>query len=719
MVHRDVVTGFGDEVRAPVGHRRATYTPPVATSAAAEPPVAEGFMPPNVSASEHVEVPVPSAAHVVPLATVDTDDGGSWPTPPLRRSLDDAELNRSIDGCLRERGATLGAIDKLESELLLRENEATEFLRWQATMISIGSPEALSCLHGTREIFTGVLDSSTKQLSTPQPAPPQKPAEPRKSGSTTLIDDASTTEDPIDVTDRAGNEVPSSRSSAPVQEFAIPRVPTGEIFRASSRATAGSAAVVESSGTEPTPLDRRIGRAARMFWFWFATNSSVLSLAFGGALFTLGMSLRQAVLAAFIGVALSFLPLGLGTLAGKWSGQPTMVASRATFGVVGNVAPALLAVITRVFWGAVLLWLLARSTARIVVGAGLNGALSELQLTLIAVALGFFAALAVAIFGYGLFARVQVVLSIVAAVLVIGLMVITWPYVNISRALTVGDGPWILVVSGVVLVFSFVGLVWVSSTGDLARYQRPASSGAATMLWASLGATLPAFFLIAYGALLAASNPRLAIGLTTGPIDTIALMMPDWYPVPLIAATSLSLLAGIVLSTYSGGFALQATGLRVHRGWSTVIVGIILFGVAVVLSFSVDSVVPVFRDLATTLAVPVAAWAGIFSADMMIRRRGFDSISLLRRGGVYPDVNWLNVSMLVVVSAVGYGLTTATIGWLGWEGYIFSLLGVPLQSDLARTDIGVVVAFVLALAITLSTAAPTARKQERRHPVAF
>ena len=42
-------------------------------------------------------------------------------------------------------------------------------------------------------------------------------------------------------------------------------------------------------------------------------------------------------------IALSFLPLGLGTLAGKWSGQPTMIVSRASFGHVGNILPAMAA----------------------------------------------------------------------------------------------------------------------------------------------------------------------------------------------------------------------------------------------------------------------------------------------------------------------------------------------------------------------------------------
>ena len=472
--------------------------------------------------------------------------------------------------------------------------------------------------------------------------------------------------------------------------------------------------VPELSGSGPTPLDQRVGRASRLFWLWFAANSSVVSVAFGAAIFSLGMSLRQAVVAVFIGVAISFLPLGLGTLAGKWSGQPVMVVSRATFGHFGNILPATIALISRLFWGAVLLWMIAAATARILVGAGLAGSLTELQLMVIVMAASFLLALIVAFFGYALFARIQLVLSILSAVLIVALGVITWPAVDISTALTVGDGPVILVVTGAVLVVSFVGLVWANSSGDLARYQRPSSSGGAAMLVASFGTTLPAFLLIGYGALLAASNATTARGLSSSPIDTIAAMLPGWYPAPLIAATALSLLSGVILSIYSGGFALGAIGAKVTRSWATVIVGMLVFAVAIALGFTVSNVVVVFRDLATTLAVPVAAWAGIFSAEMILRRRRFDTGSLLERGGLYRDVNWLNLSMLVVASIIGLGFTSATVVGLGWEGYLFTAVGVPLSSPLAATDLGVLISLALGVLTPLVAGIPTIRRQERR-----
>lgn len=472
------------------------------------------------------------------------------------------------------------------------------------------------------------------------------------------------------------------------------------------------ALAVEAAGPEPTPLDLRAGRAARLFWLWFAANSSVVSLSLGAVLFGLGMSLRQALVAILIGVALSFLPLGLVTLAGKWSGQPTMIVSRATFGLVGNVVPTVFAVVSRVFWGGALLWMLAAGVARVLADAGLDAGLGEQTWTLVGLAAGFALAFVVAIFGYGLLARLQLVLSIVTGILVVGLIVLTYPYLDISAAQGVPDGPWILLVSGVVLVFSFVGLAWVHSSADVARYQRPEGDGGSTMLWATFGATLPAFILLAWGAMLAASDPIIADGLATNPLHTIAALLPIWYPAPLIAAIALGLLSGVVLTIYSGGFALQALGIGLRRSGTTVIAGVLVLIAALALLFLVGDARGLIRDVATTIAVPIAAWAGIFATEMMIRRRRFHAESLLRRGGVYPAVRVVNLVGLVVITAIGFGLTAAELPWLDWQGYLLPFLGLPDGDALLTSDVGVLVALVLGILLPLVSAIPAIRRQE-------
>lgn len=469
---------------------------------------------------------------------------------------------------------------------------------------------------------------------------------------------------------------------------------------------------VEAAALEPTPTDRRVGNAARLFYVWFAANSSIVSIAFGAVLLGVGMNLRQAIVATLAGVALSFIPLGFTSLAGKRSSQPTMVVSRAVFGVRGNVVPAVISLLTRVFWGSALLWGLAASIASILVGAQLDGGLGFATLVVIGLVGGLVVAAVIGYFGYALIAKLQLVVSIVSAILLIGLIALTWQFVDFSVAIGAPDGPWILVVTGAVLVFSFLGLLWANSGSDLARYQRTGTSGAAAMLSPAFGATLPSFLLIAYGAMLAASNPVVAEGFATNPLDTLGIMLPTWYPVPLIVAASLGLLSGVVVTLYSGGFALQSIGLRMPRQWSTVSIAVLVLAGAFAITLVGVDLTGLFRDVATTLAVPVAAWVGIFAADVMIRSRGYDSSSLLRTGGVYPTVNWVNLASLIVISAIGFGFTSATLAGLDWQGYLFGLVGVPAGDPLATSDIGVLGALVLGLLVPLVSGIPGIRKQE-------
>lgn len=469
----------------------------------------------------------------------------------------------------------------------------------------------------------------------------------------------------------------------------------------------------EESGLEPTPAAQRAGRASRQFWLWFAVHSSVVSLAAGAALLGFGLSLRQALVALVAGLALSAVPLGLTAVLGRRSSQPTMVVSRATFGIIGNIGPASLALVVRVFWGAALLWLLGQSVARVLSSTGIAGSLSVDQLALIATAGGLLIAGAAGFLGYAMIVRIQAVVTIVSTVLVLAVIVLTASTVDIDAALGLADGPWLAVLGGAVLVFSVVGAVWATSGGDLARYQRGSTGGASTALWAGLGAVIPALVLLGYGALLAASDPAIATGLASTPVETLTGLVPEWFAIPLVLAIGLGLLSAVVLSVYSAGFAVQSIGFRLQRQWAILLVAVLIAIVSGGLALGVtDGFVDVLRDAATTLAVPVAAWVGILVADTLIRSRSLDSADLLSRGGRYGDVRWVHTIALAVLSAVGFGLTSASVPWLAWQGYLFSALGVASDSVLASTDIGVLVALLLGIVVPLATGIPAVRRQE-------
>jgi purine-cytosine permease-like protein len=587
-------------------------------------------------------------------------------------------------------------------------------------------PPAAEVAHGFDDLLTG--------SAAPDPQPPSSAwvaAEPNPFTEPTI--DAATGErrpfgegverdEAVDPSDKDFAAPPEAVSVATGAVAVAPEYVEVEASPAELPATGDAGPIVlagpkispaERAGLEPTQVEQRVGRAARLFWLWFAANSSIAAIVFGTIIFALGVSLRQAIVATLAGVALSFVPLGLGTLAGKRSGQPTMVISRATFGVVGNILPSLIALFSRLFWAAGLLWVLGAGTADILTGAQLTDGFTTGQLTTIAMAIGFVIAVVLAYLGYGLIAKVQLVISVISGITILGFIGLTFQYVNFTTALSTPDGPWILTVSGAVLVFSFVGLAWANTGADVARYQRPGSSGAASMLWATFGVALPSFVLIAYGALLAASNVTLAANIAADPLDSLGRLLPVWYPGPLLAATALSLLSGVVLAIYSGGFALQAAGLQLRRSLSTLIVGVLMLLIAIIISTALTNFGQLFRDFATTVAVPVAAWAGIFGAEIMIRKRRFDSYSLLNRGGVYADARWGNLAALVLISVVGYGFLSATAPGLTWEGYLFTTLGIPIQSQVATSDFGVLVALVLGLLVPLVAGHSGIRAQEK------
>lgn len=675
----------------------------------------------ELSASAGLDALLLLAPPPAPGSVATPPPGSMLPERPRRRSLDDDDLATVVRKEAQRTGSTGGAIDELEAQLRLRGEEAREFFTWEQSMRAIGTPEALDAIERARPAFTGVIPIlGAMPPRTMEPIAPEPLWSPETSadapatvgGSVPAVPEAGIDDIDIGETDRAW-PAPSPGSTITSEPIPTPIDPEADLLGDGSGAPPQRVFSVEEDDGEPTALQYRAGRAARLFWLWFAANSSVVGVAFGAAVFSLGMSLRQALVATLAGVALSFIPLALASLAGKWNGQPTMVVSRAAFGVVGNIVPASIAVLTRVFWGAAMLWAFAAGSSGILQHSGVAGGRTGLRFTLVALAVGFMLALVVAFFGYALISRVYLVFSILSGLLIVALVALTWPAVDVEQALSTTDGPWMLVITGAVLVFSFVGLAWANSGADVARYQRPGGSGAASMAWAAVGTTLPSFVLIAYGSLLAASSPELASGLAARPLEPLAGLLPGWFVLPLLASVGLSLVCGAVLTIYSGAFALQSAGVRLRRPAAVVVVGVLIAGAALGLTFAIDDFLVLFRDIATTLAVPVAAWTGIFAADMMIRNRRFDGASLIRRGGIYGDVNWVNLALLLVATVIGFGLTTAVADGLEWQGYLFPLLGVPLDGVVAESDFGVIVALLVGLATPLVSGVPRIRRQEQ------
>src|ERR1700709_2632100 len=99
---------------------------------------------------------------------------------------------------------------------------------------------------------------------------------------------------------------------------------------------------VESNGLNVISDADRKGTPRQLFWPWFGANVSVLGLAYGSFVLGLGISFWQATIPRGRGILVSFLLCGLVAIAGKRGSAPTLVLSRAAFGVDGNRVPAVL-----------------------------------------------------------------------------------------------------------------------------------------------------------------------------------------------------------------------------------------------------------------------------------------------------------------------------------------------------------------------------------------
>src|SRR5258708_25763931 len=107
---------------------------------------------------------------------------------------------------------------------------------------------------------------------------------------------------------------------------------------------------IELHGIEPIGDQERHGTPLELFWVWFAANLGILGIVYGGILATSGLNLWQSLLVALVAPVLSFLLVGALSVAGKWGGAPMLTLSRASFGVRGNLGPALVSWISLVGW---------------------------------------------------------------------------------------------------------------------------------------------------------------------------------------------------------------------------------------------------------------------------------------------------------------------------------------------------------------------------------
>ncbi|WP_309066711.1 purine-cytosine permease family protein [Microbacterium sp.] len=480
-----------------------------------------------------------------------------------------------------------------------------------------------------------------------------------------------------------------------------------------SEKIAAAPALVERTGIEIVPESDRTAKPSDLFWPWFAANVSVFGISYGAFVLGFGISFWQATLVAIVGIVVSFLLCGLIAIAGKRGSAPTMVLSRAAFGVHGQKVPGIVSWLTSIGWETFLAIMAVLATATVITQLGGDGGSIALQV----VATVIVAALIVtaSVLGYHTIMKMQSVLTWVTGVVTIVYILLTIPAIDLGAVMSTPSGGIGPVVGALVMVMTGFGLGWINIAADWSRYQKRTASDGAIVFWNTFGGAIAPVLLVIFGLLLAGSDPDLAAKISADPIGALAELLPLWVLVPFLLTAVLALVSGAVLGIYSSGLTLISLGIRIPRPAAAFIDGVILTLGTVWVVFFADDFLGPFQSFLITLGVPLASWAGILIADILRRRRDYDEEALFDPNGRYGSWDWISIGTMVVASIIGWGfvinLFADAAPWNNWQGYFLGLVGGP-DGPWAYANLGVFFALVLSFVVTWFARAGRIRRQE-------
>lgn len=468
---------------------------------------------------------------------------------------------------------------------------------------------------------------------------------------------------------------------------------------------------VEENGINVIPEQERKGSPRDLFWPWFAANVSVLGISYAAFLLYFGIGFWQALVAGLIGIGFSFLLTGFVSLSGKRGSAPTMVLSRAPFGVRGNALPTFVSYLLLVGWEIVLVSLATLATSTVFERLGwASGDVTKV------LAFAVVAGLVIAggVIGFDLIMRMQRWITISTIVLTLGYIVLTVDSVDSATVTAIPSGGAAAFVGAVVFAMTGFGLGWVNAGADYSRYLPRSASGSGIVAWTTVGASLAPAVLVVYGLLLAGSDPDLLDAVAADPVGALTSVLPTWYLLPFIVVAVLGMVGGAVLDIYSSGLALLTLGLRVRRPVAAGVDGILMLIGTVYFVWVADNFFFPFQGFLYTLGVPIAAWAGVFLADMALRRRHYAQAELYATTSRYGAIGVPAVVLMVVGTFVGWGLVDNSFATsaLGWQGYLFSVLGIGDNSPWLASNIGIFAALAIGFAGYLLGGRSGVRRQE-------
>ena len=472
---------------------------------------------------------------------------------------------------------------------------------------------------------------------------------------------------------------------------------------------------IELTGIEIVREAERTAKPRSLFLPWFAANISVFGMSYGAWVLGFSISLWQATLVTFVGVVLSFAICGVIALGGKRGSVPTMVMSRAAFGVQGAKVPGVISWLTSIGWETFLAITAVLATGTVF--KRLNWVRNDNYTVTYIISAIVVAALIIlgAVAGFHIIMKMQAVLTWLTGITTIVYIILVVQHISWSTLTSIPNGSTAAMIGGMTMVMTGMGLGWVNIAADWARYQSRSAKGSSIVFWNTFGGSLGPVVLITFGLMLAGSDSTLATNIGNDPVGALAALLPTWFLIPFLVTAILSLLSGAINGIYSSGLTLLTLGIKVPRPAASLVDGVILTAGTIYVVFYSQSFIGPFQSFLITLGVPLAAWAGIMMADIALRRKDYDEFALFNSSGRYRSVNWVSLAIMAVCCGIGWGLVVngfaEAAAWNNWQGYLLGPIG-GRDVVWASGNIGVIVALVLGFVAYYLLSRARVRKQE-------
>ena len=655
------------------------------------------------------------------------------PTPPTPRSMSDDELNAEVMRLQSQPDGLMAAMALIEAQNLLRQQDSFAYSQWQlqAQMQVASAPAEVA----EPEPKAAEPDPIIVPAPVVAPAPVLPPAAPVQAvAQETSVDEI--------VAALNSNYVGTQNNSQNTEEEAFaPLSPPVPALAPESKKISFDQLISgeEESVNDPLPIPAetsdqtelaedeaqatgvaRTKTSAALSWSWISIASSPLVLVLAAFLKESGASLTQSLIVISGLIVTTAVLAGIGSVSAKRGSSPIGVLSRAAFGVWGNVLPAVVMLLVKIIWSIALLIFAARILSPLLASQPWFAVISSqfvfpaefTALMLTTIPMVMISAL-VAGFGGIAILRSQ---QFVGAFSLIGILGIGFFVFSTNSILDLRQGELLAAPELIDLaIFSFMlfGFTVFSQSGDFAR-KLPVETPGAKVFFLSFVSTL--FIPLAVGVMgvlwIFMAEESFGLLLTDQLIPTIAAAAPIWVFIGFVVAVGLSVLQLLANSIYSLAGSLASVGAKLPGAVSVLLLSIVLLAGTLVSSMllATSSVLEMLIELLLLVSVVAASYSGIVVADALIRSRDYHEVSLTRDYGFYGRFNSANLIGFIFAVALGFGYLNGTGLLSSWTGYLGDF--TPAIFDVAGSNIGIAMAFGLAILFPVLFGIPRIKKQE-------